>query len=79
VKIREHPHKKAHEHAEDCANRRKQQRDAGYAETFIFKDTRKVGIASNLVKRDAENASNGASNYGPQPLIRLVTPLNRQE
>jgi hypothetical protein len=61
VKKRKHPDEKADEHAEDCANRRKQQRDAGYAETFIFIDTRKLDIASNLVKRDAENASRCAS------------------
>jgi hypothetical protein len=58
---REHPHQKADDHAADCPNRRKQQREFEYGETLVFIDIRKQDIASNLVKRDAKDASNCAS------------------
>jgi len=61
VKKCEHPHEKADDHAADCANGRKKQRELEYGETLIFIGTRKQDVASNLVKHDAEYAARCAS------------------
>ena len=43
--------------------------NAEYGQPFMFINPRKYNVASNLVKRDAEYASNCTSYYGTQPLI----------